>query len=225
MKKKVMLIVTAAALIVLLTAGATLAWFTDSKEVNNVITMGNISASLEETLLDKDGNPVVKKDEDGNPVVDEDGNPVYEKTDNNEYTDVIPGDVIPKDPTLTLDEKSAKAWVRYTVKVTFIRDCCIPMAFPDYSILTFTKGSEKVELEFDKSGFAEFYMPEIMNPGESYELFDSVYFDGAKMTDKYQNGKVAIDVKADIIQSDNLKKADGTQVTTAEEAFTIFDAE
>ena len=222
MKKKVTLIVTAAALITLLVAGSTLAWFTDSKEVNNVITMGNISATLEETLLDKDGNPVQEKDNDGNPVVDEDGNPVYEKTDKNEYVDVMPGDEIKKDPTVTLGEKSAQAWVRFTVKAAFTKDGAA-VTGADVNVLTFMKESGKVELNFT-DGVAVYYVPAPMNAEESYQLFDAVALDGAKMGNIYQDTKLAIDVKADLIQSDNLKNADGSAVTTPEAAFAIFDA-
>ncbi len=39
-------------------------------------------------MLDSQGNPVVKRDEDGNECVDVDGNPVYEEDEDapSEYT-------------------------------------------------------------------------------------------------------------------------------------------
>ena len=40
MKKKLTVVVTAVTLVALIAIGATLAWFTDSKEVTNVVTMG-----------------------------------------------------------------------------------------------------------------------------------------------------------------------------------------
>lgn len=49
MKKKMILTITAVALAAMMAIGGTIAWFTDSEEVTNVITMGNIDISLRET--------------------------------------------------------------------------------------------------------------------------------------------------------------------------------
>ena len=55
MKKKLTVVVTAVTLVALIAIGATLAWFTDSKEVTNVVTMGNIKITLEEWVKGADG--------------------------------------------------------------------------------------------------------------------------------------------------------------------------
>ena len=48
MKKKVSVIVTAAALVALIVVGSTLAFFTSQGNVDNVVTMGNVKISLTE---------------------------------------------------------------------------------------------------------------------------------------------------------------------------------
>lgn len=48
MKKKVSVIVTAAALVALIVVGSTLAFFTSQGKVDNIVTMGNVNISLTE---------------------------------------------------------------------------------------------------------------------------------------------------------------------------------
>ena len=76
MKKKLTVVVTAVTLVALIAIGATLAWFTDSKEVTNVVTMGNIKITLEEPIFS-------------------------EENENNTITGVLPNQPIDKDPTIT----------------------------------------------------------------------------------------------------------------------------
>ena len=75
MKKKLTVVVTAVTLVALIAIGATLAWFTDSKEVTNVVTMGNIKITLEEPIFS-------------------------EENENNTITGVLPNQPIDKDPTI-----------------------------------------------------------------------------------------------------------------------------
>ena len=76
MKKKLTVVVTAVTLVALIAIGATLAWFTDSKEVTNVVTMGNIKITLEAPIFS-------------------------EENENNTITGVLPNQPIDKDPTIT----------------------------------------------------------------------------------------------------------------------------
>lgn len=75
MKKKLTVIVTAVTLVALIAIGATLAWFTDSKEVTNVVTMGNVRITLTEPIFSAEH-------------------------ENNTIADVLPGQPIVKDPTI-----------------------------------------------------------------------------------------------------------------------------
>ena len=75
MKKKLTLIITAATLAALVAIGAPLAWFTDSKEVTNVVTMGNVKIALTEPIFEADN-------------------------ENNTIENVLPNQPIVKDPTI-----------------------------------------------------------------------------------------------------------------------------
>ena len=86
MKKKLTVVVTAVTLVALIAIGATLAWFTDSKEVTNVVTMGNIKITLEEPIFS-------------------------EENENNTITGVLPNQPIDKDPTITNVGKVAGCYV------------------------------------------------------------------------------------------------------------------
>ena len=76
-KKKIALLVTSLALIATLLIGGTLAYFTDSDDATNVITLGKVDGELDEPLWD-DNNP------------------------EGEIGNVVPGDEIVKDPTHTI---------------------------------------------------------------------------------------------------------------------------
>lgn len=104
-KRKTLLVAMALSMVAILAAGATLAYFTAEDEVKNVFTMGNVDISLDEA-------PVVKTGDKW--AADEDAARV--KT--NEYKDIYPGAVLPKDPTVHNDG-SYEAYVRAKVVVDF----------------------------------------------------------------------------------------------------------
>ncbi len=86
MKKKIALLALSLATIALIGVGATLAYFTDNATAENVLTMGKVDIELDEPNFDGD--------------------------ENNELKDVLPGDVITKDPTITVAEDSEDCYVR-----------------------------------------------------------------------------------------------------------------
>lgn len=97
--KKMMSMIVAVALIAVIGVGATLAYFTDKAEAKNVITMGHVDIDLTEPGFDK-----------------EDG------TEDNTITNVTPNQEITKDPTITVAEGSADAYVRATITLNGLTD-------------------------------------------------------------------------------------------------------
>lgn len=95
--RKVLLLVASALLFVSLTVGLTVAYFTDNDEVKNVFTVGKVDISL-----DEEG---AEENEDGS----------YGQT----YENVVPGEVYPKAPTITVEEGSLESYVRMIVTVKF----------------------------------------------------------------------------------------------------------
>lgn len=104
-KTKALLMSLCAVLLVAASVLGTMAYLTDSEEVNNTFTVGNVAIKLDEA----------KVDENGTQVVDKDGNPVARVT-RNAYK-LLPGHTYVKDPTVTVLTPSVASYVR--MKVTF----------------------------------------------------------------------------------------------------------
>lgn len=87
MKKKLTLLLTCVVLVAAVAVGGTLAWFTNNKEVTNVVTLGNVKIDLTETGLER-----------GQTTQD--------------YGLVMPGQKILKDPTVTNTSTTNACYVR-----------------------------------------------------------------------------------------------------------------
>ncbi len=96
-RMKALLIAVSAVLLVAISVGLTIAYFTDKEEVTNVFTVGKVDISLEEEGAEE-------KD---------DG--TYGQT----YEDIVPGEVYPKAPTVTVEAGSLESYVRMIVTVKF----------------------------------------------------------------------------------------------------------
>ena len=88
--KKLKKLLLACGLVAALGVGATLAYFTDQESATNVITMGHADVDLDEPNFEED----------------------------KEIEDVKPGDVITKDPTVTVATDSLDVYVRFRVSFT-----------------------------------------------------------------------------------------------------------
>lgn len=95
--KKVLMAVASTALVAVVGIGATLAYFTDQAEAENIVTMGHVDIDLTE------------KSEDDDSVMIEDGL---------RFDNVMPGDVISKIPTITVADDSQNAYVRMKMEIT-----------------------------------------------------------------------------------------------------------
>lgn len=109
-KKKVFVSALALCLIAIISAG-TLAWFSDSDEVDNyfqVSTDEQQKPDFQITLYETEVDPSTNEFGDAN------GNGVIDKVKVNTYTNILPGDVLPKDPTVRNDGQYGQ-WVRMKV--------------------------------------------------------------------------------------------------------------
>jgi len=105
MKKKILALCLVVALLATAIAGATLAYFTDTDEAKNVMTVGNLSIELKEE----------------GKIVDQNGKEYDDKLEGDEdagytYKNLVPGDQLTKIPTITNDD-SYDAYVRAVVTV------------------------------------------------------------------------------------------------------------
>lgn len=109
-KKRFVAILLCVTLVALAAIGATFAYLTDSKTVNNTFTMGNIKITLDETDIK---------------------NPNGDRVTSNEYN-VYPGAVVTKDPIVHNTGKNA-AYIRATVNVSNWMNLCAAY-YPDFGI-------------------------------------------------------------------------------------------
>lgn len=174
-KKKIAVLLTSLALIGVLAVGATLAYFTDSDERQNVVTLGSVDGILTET----------------GEEVREDG------TVGKEYGNVKPGAELEKDPTITMDENSEDAYAR--IKITYPGLTEQQAAELD----TLIQGS--LNEGWSKNAQDQcYYYHEKLSAGDTATIFNTVKIPatwGNEMAEK----KFQINVVAELIQADNFE--------------------
>ena len=219
MKKKITAIFLCVALVAIAIAGASLAYFTDTKTANNTFTMGDVKIKLDEKDIK---------------------NPEGDRVTSNTY-DVYPGLVVDKDPTVHNTGKNG-AWVRATVTIEngmnwlglYYDNVWTPPQEAAFTALindTLGEGWELVDYNYDMSGpnhptsdfVATLKYTGILAAGESTSaMFSEIAFP-AKMTGSdvttriAQDGKFGINVIAEAIQADGFD--------TWEAAFAAFDGQ
>ena len=104
-KTKALLMSLCAVLLVAASVLGTMAYLTDSKDVKNTFTVGNVAIKLDEAKVDEMGNLV--KNQDGT---------LAERVPGNAYK-LLPNHTYVKDPTVTVKTPSVDSYVR--MKVTF----------------------------------------------------------------------------------------------------------
>lgn len=104
-KTKALLMSLCAVLLVAASVLGTMAYLTDSKEVNNTFTVGNVSIKLDEAKVDDMGNLVKNQDD-----------TLADRVTQNAYK-LLPSHTYVKDPTVTVLTPSVESYVR--MKVTF----------------------------------------------------------------------------------------------------------
>ncbi|WP_052446676.1 TasA family protein [Candidatus Soleaferrea massiliensis] len=180
--KKITLIVSAVALVAIIAVGGTLAWFTDSKDVVNTVTYGDVKIDLQE--------------------------PNYDPED---AKNITPGEEITKDPTITNTGVNdayfrAKLVIGGDLIGTETTD-----AEGNKHIITEEDIIACLNIGSDWTRVGDyFYFNEVRANGEEAVLFTKVtlpnYWDG-----KIAGKTLTIEVKAEAIQSDNFTpKADGS---------------
>lgn len=118
-KKRFVAILLCVTLVALAAIGATFAYLTDTKTVNNTFTMGNVKITLDETNVN---------------------DPTGDRVTSNAYN-VYPGAVVTKDPIVHNTGKNA-AYIRATVNVSNWMNLCAKY-YPEFGIAYPHEGYEK----------------------------------------------------------------------------------
>ena len=109
-KTKALLMSLCAVLLVAASVLGTMAYLTDSKDVKNTFTVGNVTITLDEAKVDDNGNAIDKQGKQVTNLAD------AERVPGNAYK-LLPGHTYTKDPTVTVLAPSVASYVR--MKVTF----------------------------------------------------------------------------------------------------------
>ncbi len=187
-KKKLAVLLTTVSLLGVVGIGSTLAYFTDKTDVNNTVTMGNVNISLTEPEFDKLTNGSKK------------------------ITDVLPGQVIEKDPTISLEGSSADAYVR--VKLGIFVDGKEADANVRNEVLAgithegVVFASESDDWTLGTEGYY-YYNVELSQDDKDVLMFDHVKIP-TTWTNTMADADLEIKIQAEAIQADYLEGVIGT---------------
>lgn len=173
-KKKLVSLFMAVALIGAIGVGATLAYFTDTEETLNVVTMGHVDITLTEPNFDQNDGKV-----------------------DNQITNIMPNTDIPKDPTVTVAKDSEDAYVR--VKLAIKADSVEGEDDMEGLILSLLD-IDTVNWYLAEDGY--YYYKNPMTAGDSATLFTKVSIPET-WGNKFANIGFNISVVAEAIQADN----------------------
>lgn len=213
-KKRFVAILLCVTLVALAAIGATFAYLTDSKTVNNTFTMGNVAIKLDETNVN---------------------DPTGARVTSNAYN-VYPGAVVTKDPIVHNTGKNA-AYIRATVNVSNWMNLCAAY-YPEFGIHFPSAGYEK-SLELLVGQLGEGWSVVGVEAGDTFTIgqfdakfilkYDGALAAGADTTAMFQT--VTIPAGIDNANTESFSgvkvvaqaiQADGFD--TWEAAFTAYDA-
>lgn len=213
-KKRFVAILLCVTLVALAAIGATFAYLTDTKTVNNTFTIGNVAIKLDETNVN---------------------DPTGDRVTSNTYN-VYPGAVVTKDPIVHNTGKNA-AYIRATVNVSNWMNLCA--AYYPESGFEFTKPGYEKSLELLVGTLGEGWSVVGVEAGDTFTIgqfdakfilkYDGKLAAGENTTAMFQT--VTIPTGIDNASTDSFKEvkvvaqaiqADGFD--TWEAAFAAYDA-
>ena len=129
--RKILVSLAALALVAAISIGGTLAYLTSqTKEVKNTFTVGNVSITLDEAAVNPDGTQKYK----------EDGKTPADRTDNNSYN-LLPGHTYLKDPTIHVTS-TTDCFIRAKVTLTNAKEwIAIAAKYADNKVENIIKGT------------------------------------------------------------------------------------
>ncbi len=184
MSKKIIAVSAAIILAAIAIVGGTLAWFTASDTATNVLTTGNISITLTETDISGDEAPVT--------------------VEGLTIGDIMPGDTIHKDPTITNTSGTEAAYIRAQFTVT--QTSPTGTGAPELTDLVIAQIKAEIDGTIWLEGDDGWYYLKAALPAtgaNSVKLFSEIEFPGATFKDEYQNAAFSIVIGAQATQVEN----------------------
>ena len=238
MKKKSLIMLVCALMVVSSMAFGTIAYLTDRAGVTNKFTIGNVDIVVDETEVDENGDPVPDPDYDPEDPNDD---PNKRTEEENEYP-LIPGSEYVKDPTMTVKAGSEESYVRMMVTISNALE--IKTIFAELSTQyekyangfvphEHVVGWDNAVWEYIVDGYKEdttantitleFRYPEAVKPTDTEDKVLPALFEKLKVPGELTNKHLAmlenfsIDVYGNAIQTTGFQNAD--------EAWAAFDTQ
>lgn len=192
-KKKLLVMLSAVALIATVGVGATLAYFTDStQDLKNIIETGNVNITISENAVELDTETMeyIQTDE-----------VVYVDSDGLVFSNILPGQTVPKNPTISLEEGSRDAYIRATVTVESDDDAFAEYlgAFQD-ELLTSIVGTAD---NWRRGEGNKLYYQSKLTMGEEAVLFEEITIP-TYWNNSVKNSSFTIKIQAEAVQADYL---------------------
>ena len=204
MKKKNLLSFTAAvALVGVIGVGATLAYFTDNQEVSNIITVGHVDIMLTEN------NVTLGKDENGKRVWIQDKSVEGITEEGIIFQGALPGDTIPKNPTVTIKDDSEDAYIR--VKLDFVPTSDNGIDEDSLKILADRLYADIVEAGVWNRNGGYLYYPTRLTATDAVTVFEQVKIPGS-WDNVTADKSFTINITAEAIQAENVEDIITTDV-------------
>lgn len=197
-KKNILTAVLSLCLVAVITVGATLAYFTDKSEaVHNTFTTGNIKIAVVDETDPTEGQVGGVKD----PVT---GDIAY-----GTETPIMPGDVISKQVSVSVDSGSQPAWValKLTTNVSLSADSDLNVDEANAAVKALidqevAKQSAWVE---DENNEGVYYYQDIVQPGDTATpIFTTLTIPGEAWGNDYAGMTFTINVEAAAVQAANI---------------------
>ena len=187
-KKKLLTLVLTLALIGAVGVGATLAYFTDTAEATNVVTMGHVDIELTETSIEGEGVVTGEVTEDGIA-----------------FDEIVPGDVVSKKAEITVQKGSQPCYVRVNLDVVSDNNQISKDKLDALKTAIITSASG---WSLGEDGYL--YYPTILKAEEAVTIFETVTI--PPTWDNTVAGKsFEIKINAEAVQSDNNEDTDWSQ--------------
>lgn len=218
--RRVLALVGSAFLLVVMTIGATVAYLSDTKTVNNTFSVGHVSILLDEADVYDFGAEDIPEDKEHGWAKEGDA---AARVTENDYK-LFPGHTYDKDPTVTVQEDSEACYVRALVTVKYNKDIdsdenkAFAASMMKWVVgldkATWVPGENKVEKddEYVTRTYELRYKPIVPATTEDTKL--PALFTKIVLPDNLTNDQIAllkglkIDVKAEAIQADGFANAD-----------------
>lgn len=182
--KKLLAAATSVALVAVVGVGATLAYFTDSDDATNVVTMGHVDISLNESSTSEDGK-----------VADE-----VISGEGMRFDNIMPGDVLSKNPWIVVEPDSQNTYVRMKMDIEAEEGSGITA--DDLQLLEAMLCEDIVSGDWYFDGEYYYYANE-MKAGDRADFFRTVNIP-AEWKNNTADGSFTINLTAEAIQAENV---------------------